>query len=305
MARWLQIELEVPLDCAELGGAALLGLGAEGYETRDGETLQRAGANEVRLVTYLAEAAGSPDTLRADLLGQLGAWLPEVLAAGALRLGIQPVDDPGWAEAWKAFFHPVEVGEKLLVRPPWEAVPAGSTRAVLTLDPGLAFGTGTHPTTRLCLEELELAPPPRLLDVGCGSGILAIAAALLGSESCLGIDNDPEALTVAVENAQRNGVEDRCNFPPLDLSEVEGEFPYVVANIISGVLLHLRDALRARVAPGGRLLLSGILAPEANRVEEAFVAAGLRALRRREMAEADGDRWCSLLFAAPDPDARA
>ena len=182
------------------------------------------------------------------------------------------IEDQVWERAWMEHFKPMQFGQRLWICPTGYE-PPDPTAVNVILDPGLAFGTGTHPTTALCLEWLEgldLAGQT-LLDYGCGSGILAVAALKLGADSAHGIDIDPQALTASQENAQKNGVEgmltlgfpDDAGLPAADV---------VVANILAGPLVELAGEILARLKPGGRLALSGILAEQANTVKAAYEA---------------------------------
>jgi ribosomal protein L11 methyltransferase len=185
------------------------------------------------------------------------------------------VEGDAWRDAWKAYFEPTRVGPKLVVKPSFKPYTAAPGDVVLTLDPGGAFGTGTHETTRLLLEGLQryVQPGMQVLDVGCGSGILAIACLLLGAGSAMGHDIDEEAVRVSGENAQANGVGERLTLFHGPLAAVPaGQFPLVLANIESRVLVPLADELCARVAPGGVLILGGVLAPERERVLAAYAA---------------------------------
>lgn len=181
-----------------------------------------------------------------------------------------PVQETNWAESWKEHYHPILVGKKLVILPAWvEEVPSG--RLPIRIDPGMAFGTGTHPTTQLCLEIIQeyLLPHQPVIDVGCGSGILSIACLKLGASRALGVDIDPEAQTNAAENARLNGVEGGLQIELGSVREIQsGQFglrqaPLVLANILAGVILRLLDAgLAGLVAPDGVLVLSGILEPQ-------------------------------------------
>lgn len=181
-----------------------------------------------------------------------------------------------WERAWMDRFVPMRFGERLWIVPS-DAKPPDPEGTLLYLDPGVAFGTGTHATTRLCLEWLDAAPPSGLdvLDFGCGSGVLGIAAALLGAATVRCIDHDPQAVWATERNAERNGVADRVH-------AVEGDQPagppadLVIANILAGILIRLADPLGATVRPGGTLLLTGILADQAEAVLAAFSGARLR-----------------------------
>ena len=206
------------------------------------------------------------------------------------------ITDFGWAENWKEHFKPRKLGSRLVVKPSWEPYESTPGDVVLTIDPGQAFGTGTHETTGMCLRLIEevydVAPgPPRVLDVGAGTGILGIAALLLGAECALGIDTDPKAVEVSEENAKVNGVDDRFAASFMPLSAIDGTFDVVAANIIAEILVDLKKELIARCAPGGLLILSGILTEKSGWVEEEFREEGARALKR----ETDG-QWAALLL---------
>ena len=161
---------------------------------------------------------------------------------GRLELELDNVNEEDWSNAWKKYYHPVRVGEHLVVCPSWEEYQPQQSDVMLTLNPGMAFGTGTHDTTRLCMELLEkyITPEDSVLDVGCGSGILAITAALLGAKEIKGCDIDEVAVKVAGENAALNKVADRIAFHKGDLtSQVEGSFQLICANIVADVIIRL------------------------------------------------------------------
>jgi len=194
-----------------------------------------------------------------------------------------PLED-GWRDRWKAWFEPVEISPRLALTLPWRELPPVVGREVIVIEPGMAFGTGQHETTRLCLEGIDGlaaagALPARVLDVGCGTGVLAIAAARLGAVEVLGIDNDPQAVAAARDNLAPNGVEGRVTFATTPIEAVEGRFGLVVANIMAHVLIALGEAIRARVAPGGSLHLSGVLVEQEAEVRGAYEALGLTHLQ--------------------------
>lgn len=186
---------------------------------------------------------------------------------------------PGWEDAWKAFFAPIPIGERLLLLPPWLAHP-GDGRVSVIIDPGPAFGTGQHPTTRLCLEALErwLRPGMRVLDLGTGSGVLAIAAARLGAGWVLALDTDPAAVKAARENTARNGVAATVSLREgsLEAATVLAPFDLLLANISSQVLIGLAAALARRARPGGLLIASGFLEESLPTVPSALEGAGWR-----------------------------
>lgn len=240
---------------------------------------------EFRYLLYLPQEGGWQDRLQS--LRQAGESRGlEVTTHGQVR-------DEDWAENWKRFYHPLEVGRRLVVCPSWEAFEPRPDQLVITLDPGSAFGTGYHWTTRLCLEFLEeesLRGGP-MLDLGTGSGILAIAAARLGVAPLVAIDNDPVAVKVAQENAAINGLD----FPvQLGESPAGGPFRLVTANLIARVLVELASALGECLAPGGRLICGGIIQERRDEVVEALEGVGLKLVS--EKAQED---WVSLLLERP------
>jgi len=211
------------------------------------------------------------------------------------ELEVRPVHEEDWAAAWKAHFPVLRVGSRLVIRPTWRRHRAVPGDVVLALDPGMAFGTGLHPTTRLCLAGIErwaeegIVDGARALDVGCGSGILAIALAKLGAASVLGVDTDPIAVEATAANARRNRLARRIAAEAGSLPVAGGPYDLVAANLIASLLVALAEELAASVRPGGRLLASGIFIDREDEVRAAFAAAGL-AVRART---GEGD-WVAL-----------
>ena len=203
---------------------------------------------------------------------------------GRLELEMKGVDEEDWSNAWKKYYHPVQVGEHLVVCPSWEAYDRQPDDVVLTLNPGMAFGTGTHDTTRLCMELLEkyITPQDTVLDVGCGSGILAITAALLGANKIIGCDIDEVAVKVAGENAALNGVQDRIAFHQGDLtSQVEGSFQIICANIVADVIICLSEDAGRYLAKDGIFITSGIIDTREQDVLNALEQNGFQVIERR------------------------
>lgn len=203
---------------------------------------------------------------------------------GRLELEMKDVDEEDWSNAWKKYYHPVRVGQHLVVCPSWEAYDRQPDDVVLTLNPGMAFGTGTHDTTRLCMELLEkyITPQDTVLDVGCGSGILAITAALLGANRIIGCDIDEVAVKVAGENAALNGVQDRIAFHQGDLtSQVEGSFQIICANIVADVIIRLSEDAGRYLAKGGVFIVSGIIDTREQDVLDALERNGFQVIERR------------------------
>jgi len=213
------------------------------------------------------------------------------------------VPETEWRDAWKKYFHITRLTRQFVVVPSWEHHAHQPGDVVIDLDPGMAFGTGTHASTRLVLEELQdLADreitPQRILDVGCGSGILAIAAVKRWpSATCVAIDNDPLATDATIDNASINRVADRIAATLDPLAALDEQFPLVLANIQAHVLRALMPDLIARVAIGGTLILSGLLTPQAEPLAQEFAAApgGLRIVRIR--ASAHDPQWSSVTLA--------
>ncbi len=205
------------------------------------------------------------------------------------------VHEADWAEAWKAHFPVLRVGRRLVVKPTWRRHRAAVGDVVLALDPGMAFGTGLHPTTRLCLAALEtiadagLLAGARVLDVGCGSGILAIAAAKLGAATVLGVDTDPIAVEASIANAARNGLASRLTARGGSLPSGDPAHDVVLANLIASVLIALAEPLRDELRPGGALLASGIFIDREEAVRSAFTTVGLVVTART----AEGE-WVAL-----------
>ncbi len=243
-----------------------------------------------------ASAAEVAAVATAEALGHLQAF--GLRSIGDLRTRI--VHEEDWAEAWKAHFPVLRVGRRLVIRPTWRRHRRLPDDVVLALDPGMAFGTGLHPTTRLCLAALESIADDgrvdgaRVLDVGCGSGIRAIAAVKLGASDALGVDTDPIAIESTLANARRNRLTRRVHARAGSLPSGERAYDVVLANLIAGVLVPLARALRDELSPGGTLVASGIFIDREAEVCTAFKAAGLHVGDRA----AEGD-WVALVASRP------
>jgi ribosomal protein L11 methyltransferase len=214
------------------------------------------------------------------------------------RIRWTTLKDRNWNNSWRKFFCPQKVGKSLLVIPPWLSPASRSRRKVITIEPGMAFGTGTHPTTQGCLEFLEEVTGSMKrkgltgLDVGTGSGILAIAMAKMGVPKVLAIDNDPVALKTAAENVQLNETAAAVRLSDAELRRVTGTFAIVVANLTAETIIDLRPALEKKVARRGHLILSGILTRKVPEVVRSFDPDAFELVRRKS-----GKEWSTLLFA--------
>ncbi len=299
---WLEVSLEVDGEMAEAVAEVLARFAPnrvvlESTHIQDQPQGEGVPVGPVRVAAYLPV----DETLEATR-GRLEEALWHLHVIRPLpQPTYRRLQEEDWAEAWKHAYRPLAVGERLMIVPAWLDNPEPQ-RIPLVLDPGMAFGTGTHPTTQMCLVEVErlVQPGATVLDVGCGSGILSVAALKLGAARALGVDTDPQAVTVALENAARNqvaagftaavGSVEALRRPPL--GPVQGEL--VLANILAPVLV---DLLRAHgladvVAAGGHLVLSGILEDQAPAVSNAARAAGLRLVRQQQR-----DDWVALTVA--------
>ncbi len=191
---------------------------------------------------------------------------------------VRTMNEADWATAWQRDYHTLRIGRRVVIVPAWESYDPQPDDIVVALEPGMAFGTGLHPTTRLCAQALEdsVRPGQRVLDVGTGSAILAIAAVRLGASEVLGTEIDPVAVQAARENIERNGVADRVRVIETGAAGGLGQWDVVVANILPHILLDMADDLAAATAPHGILILSGILDTKVDEVALGFAARGMR-----------------------------
>ena len=230
------------------------------------------------------------------------------LKIGAGKIEIAKVKREDWKESWKRHFHPMEIGESLLVKPSWSKQKPRKNQAVVILDPGLSFGTGQHPTTSFCLNEIcrvgavrqqlsrRLGATKSFLDIGTGSGILAIAAAKLGFAPVHAFDFDPESVRVAKENARKNRVDGKIKLTRGDITKLPlkpaRQYDLVCANLISNLLIAERRRIVNRLKPGGTLVLAGILATEFGEVQAAFEKLGLKLAAKRVENEWGSGAFC-------------
>jgi len=286
---WIEIVIELPAAGAEVMADAVGEL-TEGVEIRDAQTIIRAGAGRAVIV-----AQCRPE-VEAAVLAEVEAVAGRLKAAGVeaepLSVRRREAHEDEWRDVWKQYFRATRVGRTFLVRPSWDPTSAAEGDRIIDIDPGRAFGTGGHASTRLVIglcEELADRRVARFLDLGCGSGILSmVAAQLWPAARGLAVDIDPEAVATTVENLARNRivtVEARVGV----LSDVSEVSDLVLANIEAGVLAPLAAEFPARVVPGGTVVLSGLLAEQAEAVTGAFVAAGFVLELRR-----DEDEWAAL-----------
>jgi ribosomal protein L11 methyltransferase len=280
----------------EAEDAAIEALSTEFGSPASGYTDAETGT--VQVSAYLeTKPAGFPKRARAVRTRMLAAKAAG-LRIGAVRLTLRRLERENWAESWKRHFKPLAIGGKLLLKPSWIRRKAKPGQKVIVLDPGLSFGTGHHATTSFCLREVVRfceRGGGSFLDMGTGSGILAIAAAKLGARPVEAFDFDSESVRVARENARRNRVAGKLRLTRADLTKQPQKpkrtYDLVCANLIANLLLQERDKIISRVTPGGTLVLAGILRTEFGKVQSAFESAGLKLLRRRDEKE-----WASGAF---------
>lgn len=286
------VEVVIPVGAADLDDIAAL--------VAD-EVVAAAAGTELRgdEVVFWAPLAEGEEAL-AQARAAVARWSEGGAAVDPARVRLAPaMPEQEWRDAWKRYFKVTRITRQVVVVPSWESYTAADGEVVVELDPGMAFGTGTHATTRAVLEEMQALADAgrrfdRVLDVGAGSGILAIAAIKLWGATAVAIDNDQVALDACLDNAAKNGVGGQMMADKLSLADEPGTYPLVLANIQAHVLRELRDALCASVAAGGTLILSGILTPQAAALAEEFVAAGMQLVRVRPSA--DDAQWTAVVL---------
>ena len=269
---WTELKIQVPAQQADLAGAIANMVVPYGIYMEDYSHLEEE-AMEIAHIDLIDEELLQKDREHAIIHIYISPESNPAEAVSFLEERFQAENIPyeidrdscveeDWINNWKKYFHPIPVGEKLLIRPLWEDDYDPQGRTVLHLEPGLAFGTGTHETTRLCLELLEkyVTPGIDFLDMGCGSGILSVAALLLGAKSAVGVDIDPLAVKTAVENAETNGVADRFTGICGNLAEkVTGKFQVVAANIVADIVILLSKDAPRFLNPDSTYIVSGII----------------------------------------------
>lgn len=291
---WIEISLSVDGEAAEAVAELLNHYGHQGVAIEQEGIMPEAWDDgEAPPISGMTVRAYIPADDRADdakqqletALGHMSLMYPMPKPA------YKTVKEDDWANAWKAHYHPLHVGRHLFIRPLWVDTPTQPDDIVIALDPGMAFGTGTHPSTQLCMEALEdlVQPGIKALDLGCGSGILAIAAVKLGAAQVVALDIDPLAVQVTQENIEQNGVDEKIITQQGSLENVvtsARRFDLIVVNILARIIIpmcdqHLGDVVR----PGGTGIFAGIIEEQANDVEAALRKTGLEPYRRRTSAD--------------------
>ncbi len=302
-SEWTQIKVTVPLEQLDALTAVMSMLNnnlmIEDYSDIDLKTCYGDLIDESILNADKTVAAVSVFVPADRPYSDAVAFLRERLAACGIdgKIELIGVSEEDWANSWKAYYKPLHIGRRMVIVPQWEKYTPKKDEIIVTMDPGMAFGTGTHETTRLVIEILEnlVKPGDRVLDVGCGSGILAICAAKLGAAECRAYDIDGVAVRVARENIAANGVPNvTCDVSDLlrnvDLSG--GAYDLICANIVADIIIRMAPDVARYMKEDGKLLASGIITERAEEVCGALTAAGLTVCERR-----DDNGWCALVVS--------
>jgi len=292
---WHKITIGVPAAWADTIVSCLASIPVDGVEQIAPPPSQHTQTDTEKITVYLAD---SPEleqktTFIHDLIARLNKNLP---AGGQALCQTEPIVEQDWNSNWKKHFKPFKLTSRLVIKPSWESYPPQPQELVIEMDPGMAFGTGLHASTKLALlltEELftKETCPATVLDVGTGTGILAMSSALFGADRIIGLDNDIDARTAARENIRKNNLTS-VSIVDEELSEISGQYDLVIANITYDILNALAKDIVSRLAPGGSLVLSGILAGEQEEnIKKIFSHLGLSASQTKKQ-----DEWVGILL---------
>jgi ribosomal protein L11 methyltransferase len=293
---WWDIYAQVPAGMTDAVSEYLQHLGSAGVVIHEGSVLAADGALSLETqaeasrwtVLYAAFSLDDSVAARVCALQQFLDSLPKSLLRPSWKLFCRLLRESDYLTQWQQFFPPLYIGTRLVIHPPWDSPPLAAGGARLVLDPGQAFGTGLHPSTHLCLTLLTRRLSSRqeggLLDVGCGSGILSLAALQLGVETAMGVDIDARAVGVAERNAVLNGLQERVQFLYGSVESVTGQFTLITANIYLGPLIDMMAHFVQRLVPRGIVILSGILVHQELALRAAMQATGLEVRSRLEEA---------------------
>jgi len=278
---WIEVRVTAPAELSDAISSFITDLGSQGViqEETVVDTFDDIEEGETRgdIKAYFADVEGVSGKL--DVLARYLTSLSELFPGlDAPVMNTEAIADPGWEEQWKKYFKPLRISRDIVIKPTWERYAPVGRDIVIDIDPGMAFGTGQHPSTRMCINAMEdLLPKDRsfekwsVLDVGTGTGILAITAAKLGAHQVVAVDLDLKAVEIAEQNADINRVRDRIEILNRDVTTFQGRFHLIVANLTAPTLLPIRSHLFGMLENGGYLILSGIIEKDAPLVEETFL----------------------------------
>lgn len=290
--KWTEVSLAVPEELVGIVENQLSQLGSVGnteYIKKEENEIKTANP----VIKGYFSGTGESATEKVGLLKAFSSSLKVLFPAANIgEVETKETSEDDWQE-WRRFFKPVLVSKRVVIKPTWEEYKLKENELIVEIDPGMAFGTGTHETTRLCIQLMDniIKGGETLFDVGTGSGILAIAAAKLGAAKVLGIDNDEKAVCVATENVELNSANEKVSISGIPLSDIEGLFDIIVANILAEDLVEMRKELLRRLAQSGRLILSGILKTKAEMVIAAYSDEGATIEQ-----QIDDGEWSALML---------
>lgn len=317
---WIKVSVFTTSEGIEPLSGRLYGLGITGLEIEDekdfkgflennkqywdyvDDDLIKEKEGETEVIAYVSDNIAGHEMLRAirNTVSEMKK-LDENNEFGRLEISIDNMKEEDWANNWKKYFHPLEVGEKILIKPEWEELTEATDRIVFNINPGMSFGTGGHYTTQLCIESLEkyIKPGVKVLDLGCGSGILSIISLLLGADSAYAVDIDPNAVDIAYQNARKNDVDimrytvkagDVITDEELQNDIARDKYDVVVANIVADVIIALAPKVREYMKEGGVFITSGIIEDRVDDVTEVLNKCGFEIVSKQQRKD-----WVSIV----------
>lgn len=307
--KWTEVKIRTTEEASDAVSEMLTSVGAGSVAIEDPNDIRRelekpntldyaddefmaALGTDVIIKAYFSEEMSQSELIQ--LIKEKLEFISRFLDVGAGYEGCSEVDDEDWATAWKKYYKPIKIAERIVIKPSWEQYDAASDEIIIEMDPGMAFGTGTHETTRMCAQLLEkyITPGDTVIDVGCGTGILSIVAAKLGAEKITAVDIDEVAVRVTGENCLLNKVEEKVEAFRGILDDVQKvKVDIVVANIIANVIIEISEQIPEYLKPGGTMITSGIIKERKDEVMEAYLSKGFTCEEVLELGE-----WVAIVF---------